>query len=408
METEMKLHSKKFLWFLGLAAISACSIGLYSKTTVLDKDISQIFLQSCSTTGCHSGAFPAMNLNLEAGNFRNSLENVPSQQLKHLMRVDTEHPEKSYLLMKIKGDEAIEGKQMPLNAALLPEEEIKVVENWIYSLKESKEMDVRLVDQKKIPDRPTNSREKDFIKPSFWGTRLINLPTDQSIGKNQVLFRISHRYFPSVTDGYDDFYGLDGPAAILLSLGYGISDKLGLTLARSNLFKEVELSLKWLILEQLKKTGSPISAALYIGGALVTQKEEGKKTFRADNMRFNSQLILSHQFSNSLSLLLVPSYSSNTNHWEEESEGTFSLGIGARYMFLDDLSFIVEWIPVMAGYKANASSWGFGVEKKIGGHVFQIFMTNTVGLTSAQFIPGGELKIQDGDFRFGFNIFRLF
>lgn len=125
-------------------------------------------------------------------------------------------------------------------------------------------------------------------------------------------------------------------------------------------------------------------------------------------MKINLQLSLSHQVNNSLSFLLVPSYSSNTNHWEPSSEGTISLGTGIRYMFLNDLSFIMEWIPVLAGYKDNSSGWGLGLEKKIGGHVFQLFVLNTVGLTSVQYVPGGNLRLKDGEFRIGFNIFRWF
>ncbi len=77
-------------------------------------------------------------------------------------------------------------------------------------------------------------------------------------------------------------------------------------------------------------------------------------------------------------------------------------------MFLEDLSLIGEWIPVVAGYKDITNAWGFGIEKKIGGHVFQVFATDSIGLTSAQFITGGDLRLGDGDLRIGFNIFRTF
>jgi hypothetical protein len=366
----------------------------------LEDEIAQIFQKNCSTTGCHQGRFPPMNLKLEKDAFKDALINVSSQELQHLKLVDTEDPEKSYLLMKIKGDKAISGKRMPLNAIPLQEKEIKAIENWIRNFKSDA--------LGEIPEKAEISQEKKLTKPAFWGMRLVNLPTTLTVDKRNVLFRISHRYFPAVSDGYDDFYGLDGPAVILLSLGYGISDRLTVSLARSNRFKEVELSLKWLILEQGGNQNTPVSGALNIGGALITDIEEGEKTFQAENTKFNIQLSISRQLSNAFSLLLVPAYSSNTNHWETPSEGTLSLGIGARYMFPKDFSIIAEWIPVLAGYMAETSGWGFGLEKKIGGHVFQVFVTNSIGMTSSQFVPGGTLKLQDGDFRFGFNIFRLF
>lgn len=360
----------------------------------------EIFAQNCSTTGCHQGRFPAMNLNLEKDSFKKALIDVPSQELSHLKLVDTEVPEKSYLLMKIAGDKAISGKRMPLNSPSLQEKDIHAIESWIRSLKSgtSGERSGGL----------ENPPPKKMITPAFWGTRLVNLPTTQTIDKHRVLFRISHRYFPAVSDGYDDFYGLDGPAVILLSLGYGISDNLSITLARSNRFKEVELSMKWLLFEQGSTRGIPFSAALNVGGAVVTDTPEGEKAFQSENTKFNAQLSLSHRFSSAFSLLVVPAYSSNTNHWETPSEDTLSLGIGARYMFPKDLSIIAEWIPILTGYKEESSGWGLGIEKKIGGHVFQVFITNSIGLTSAQFVPGGTLKLGDGDFRVGFNIFRIF
>ena len=63
-----------------------------------------------------------------------------------------------------------------------------------------------------------------FENPAFWGTRLINLPTTTTMEKHDVLFRISHRFIPKTDSGYDGFYGLDGPAVVFASLGYGITD----------------------------------------------------------------------------------------------------------------------------------------------------------------------------------------
>jgi hypothetical protein len=49
-----------------------------------------------------------------------------------------------------------------------------------------------------------------------------------------------------------------------------------------------------------------------------------------------------------------------------------------------------------------------GFEKKIGGHVFQVFINNALGVTAAQVLPGGDYRLGDFDFRIGFNIFRKF
>lgn len=251
-----------------------------------------------------------------------------------------------------------------------------------------------------------------FQNPPFWASRLINLPTTKTIGKGKMLFRVSHRFYPTVRSGYESFYGLNGPAYILLSLGYGITNNFSVTLGHSNLYNEFELSLQWLAFNQGQGWMHPFSLAFSGGGSLITQKQEGKKVFRSENAKLNLQMSLSRQVTNSFSLLMVPAYSSNTNHYpynlEPPSKETWVLGAGGRWTIIDDFSFIGEWVPVLSGYKANAHGWGSGFEYKIGGHVFEVFGTNCFGLTSDQLLPGGDLKLSKKDYRIGFNIFRTF
>ena len=396
-----------FLYSFGLQEPN--SKGKYGSDTslseTLQENVARIFKKNCSTAGCHKGAYPSMDLNLEKSKFLKSLVNISSQEMPSLKLVDTENPEKSYLLMKTKGDKTITGKRMPAGSSPLKDSEIKTIEDWISSLSE--------VNSSKENAQPPNGdsaeepEARKFSKPAFWGTQLINLPTTQAIGKGEWLFRVSHRFYPAFTEGYDSFYGLDGPAVILLSLGYGLNDIFSLTLARSQLYKEVELSMKWILLRQ-GRSKIPFSGALNIGGSLVTESQPDRDVFDSDNMKFNIQAILSYQLNDALSFELVPAYSSNTNHWDPSPEGTFILGTGGRWMLLKDFSIIWEWNPVLSGYQAGADGWALGLEKKIGGHVFQIFILNSPGITSPQFLPGGDLILKDGDFRIGFNIFRLF
>ncbi len=377
---------------LASAGISVGFQGLRSATVI---EASHIFVKNCSLSGCHQGQFPPMGLNLGKDQFQDSLINVPSQEVPRLKLVNTQNPEQSYLLMKISGSEGIVGKQMPLNSPPLEPEEILALESWVQSLEG---LDVK--------ERMASAKNK-VQKPAFWGTRVVNLPTPRSIGKGKVLFRLSHRFFPAVKEGYDAFYGLDGPASMLLGFGYGFSDKIGLTLSRANVSKEFEVALKWTLIDQ-SGTDGPISIAILGGTSLITLPLQGKKTFRSENTRHNIQASLAYKVSPSISLLLVPGYSTNTNPAEESSQGTLYLGLGGRVKIINDFSVLLEWIPVLSGYSFESLGWGFGVEKKIGGHVFQVFVLNSIGITTPQFVPGGEFRISEGEFRIGFNIFRWF
>ena len=244
-------------------------------------------------------------------------------------------------------------------------------------------------------------RESPYDKPAFWGTRLINLPTTTPMGAKDVLLRISHRFYGPVDEGYETFFGLDSGANVFFSLGYGITDKLGISIGRARLFNEWELGLDWAAVEQGVTAGLPFSAALHAGFDWVTQEGLG-------TLKWNLQLSLSRQVNRRLSVLAVPSLSTNTNFQALDPEGTFALGLGCRYMIFEDFSIALEWIPVLAGFKDVQNGWGLGLEKKIGGHVFQVFVTNAFGLTGSQIVPGGDLRLGDLDFRIGFNFFRTF
>jgi len=249
-----------------------------------------------------------------------------------------------------------------------------------------------------MPSEPTPARS--FDTPAFWGTRLINLPTTTTIPSRIFLLRISHRFFQPVGTGFDDLFGLDGFANILISFGYGITDNLSVTVGRTRLFKEFEFGADWRIAGQDSAARIPISLTLHGGLSLATDGD--------DKIKLNAALSLSRQFTNRFSIMIVPGFSSNTNHWNDDPGGTLSLGFGARYMVFEDFSVISEWTPVLSGYKDRENGWGLGLEKKIGGHVFQVFVTNTFGMTTSQVLPGGDLRFGDFDFRIGFNIFRIF
>jgi len=106
-----------------------------STQAAMQLKVTTIFKAECAIAGCHRGVHPKKDLNLEPDKFLTSTVNIVSQENKNLKRVDTTDPEKSYLLMKIKGEKGIKGSRMPDDAPPLKKEEIGVIEDWILSLK---------------------------------------------------------------------------------------------------------------------------------------------------------------------------------------------------------------------------------------------------------------------------------
>lgn len=106
--------------------------------TELTVEVSELFNKHCSVSGCHQGAYPKKKLNLESDTFESAIIDVVSLQVDSLKLVDTTHPEKSYLLVKVKGGENMVGDLMPEEAPPLQPQEIEIIENWIIQLHESK------------------------------------------------------------------------------------------------------------------------------------------------------------------------------------------------------------------------------------------------------------------------------
>lgn len=402
---------------LGLASL-AYAAG--KEQTTVPPNVAAIVAHSCGVSGCHRGKYPTGGMNLEPDKILTSTLNVPSQEASDRKRIDTINPEKSYLLAKIKGEAGIVGQRMPFRRDPLPEDQIKAIETWIMGLHEQDPRpsaaggnaggSAGAVDPS-AKGQPAAAGQKASPKPAFWGTRLVNLPTAETIDKHDVLFRVSHRFYPPLSIGEDGAYGLDGPAFIILSLGYAFTDNFMVTVGRSNLNQEWDLTADYRFLEPSKTWSLPLAGTLHVGGSWVSVDKPAGEVW-ASRFRFSALFSLSWKVTDRISLLAVPAFATNTDFQQPNAVNTFSLGAGGRVLLVDDLSVIGEWVPVITGHKDFANGWGLGFEKKIGGHVFQLFVTNTYGLTAGQFIIGGDLgRFQTRFFdriRLGFNIFRRF
>jgi cytochrome c553 len=88
-----------------------------------------IFKADCCR--CHGGERLAAKLDLQGDKLEAALVNVASTEIDTLKLVDATKPDRSYLLLKLKGDERIKGSAMPLRAPALDPAKIKAVEAWI-------------------------------------------------------------------------------------------------------------------------------------------------------------------------------------------------------------------------------------------------------------------------------------
>ena len=100
-----------------------------SRTEATLAEVSEVFAVSCAFSGCHSGEQPAAGLSLE-GDFAARIVGVASEQRSDFKLVDPGKPDKSYLLLKVRGDDEIISQQMPPGSPLSAEQ-VEIIRAWI-------------------------------------------------------------------------------------------------------------------------------------------------------------------------------------------------------------------------------------------------------------------------------------
>ena len=375
----------------------------------LEGRVADLFGRSCARAGCHAAPVPQQGMDLSRDLFYASTVDEPSREMPELKRVHPGQPEISYLVMKVKGAPGISGVQMPLIGGKLTEEEIDTIETWIRK--------IETVDQERKTVEPE-------VAYPFLGWKVVNLPTTRTLPAKNQFFLISHRFVPPVNVGYEGFYGLDGSGVIFLNFGYAPTDELLMVLGRSNAADNVEFQARYQITPQKLQGGSPIGIGVQGAVNWITEGDD-------DAFKFTAQASFTHQVTEGLGLAVVPGILFNpaeeidtlilpedTDDPTDGEDPLITLGVGGRWNFWRNVSLIAEWAPILSGYTRALTvgnfnrfdSWGGGLEIATGGHVFQIVVSNSVGLTSDQYLRGGDLDIADffdGEFRLGFNIFRI-
>ena len=92
----------------------------------------QIFSQRCAKAGCHAASAASAGLVLEPDVSYGLLVGHPSTENGSLNRVEPGNPDRSYIILKLRGDPSIVGARMPFDGPpYLSDEQIAGIANWI-------------------------------------------------------------------------------------------------------------------------------------------------------------------------------------------------------------------------------------------------------------------------------------
>ena len=243
------------------------------------------------------------------------------------------------------------------------------------------------------PDRDPNRAQPDFT--------LVNLPTTLRVPKYKSAFRVTHRFARPLGQGdfsdlAEDLFGLDSGAQIGLEYRFGIMRGTQIGIYRTS-NRTIEFFAQYSGLQQ-KDNG--------LLGLDVIATMDGTDNF-SDSYSPALGVVLSRELGSHGALYFEPIWVNNSNQLPSEltdDNDTFLFGIGGRLRVRPTVYVVGEYIPRI-GYSPGVDHLTFGVEKRAGGHVFQINFSNNIGTTPAQIARGG---FDNEDWYIGFNISRKF
>ena len=246
------------------------------------------------------------------------------------------------------------------------------------------------------PDLDLNPLEPDFT--------IVALPTTLRVPRFKSSFRVTHRFRRSLSAGdfgelAADLFGLDSGANIGLEYRFGIIRGTQVGIRRlSN--RIIEFFGQYNVMQQ--NATRPI-------GLGVIAAVEGTNNFR-DSYSQVLGVAVSRTLGGVGALYVEPIWVNNSRSQGSRRGGvgeddTFMIGVGTRIRARPTVYLVGEIIPRVAGFDPGVTHASFGIEKRSGGHAFQINFSNGFGTTLGQLARGG---FTNADWFLGFNISRKF
>ena len=248
------------------------------------------------------------------------------------------------------------------------------------------------------PHPSTGSDDADLVlaEPDF---RVLNLPSTLPLPVHGSSFQLTHRFNGnlrqgSFTDNASNLFGLDQGAAVGFEYRFGIVRRVQAAVYRTAIDKTFQFYGKYDAVRQSHSMPVSLSALLSIEGADNFQE------------RYSPALgvTASRMVADRLALYATPIWVHNTAALLKIDRDTAMVGVGGRVRVSASVYLVGEVIPRVAGYSPDKPAYGFAIEKRAGGHMFQLNFNNGQGTTFGQLARGGFAD----SLYLGFNLARKF
>jgi len=248
------------------------------------------------------------------------------------------------------------------------------------------------------------------------GDWFLSLPSPGIPQRGTWEVKFTHRFNQSldqggISDQLHSLFGLDTNADVLFGVSYAVRRDLQLSVMRSNTNDTLETAAKFVVLQQAAAV--PFSLTLRGGADWRTEKD------LEDRVSLFAQAIVSRQFGGKVELFALPTFATKAGRAVTgDSSGAlfsnaFNVPVGIVYVLRPGLSAIAEITPPNRDLPDDMDAdfgWSIGIKRQIGGHWFEILVTNSQAGTADQYVTstfqGSPLDM--GDLHLGFNIERRF
>ncbi len=309
-------------------------------------------------------------------------------------------------------------------------------------------------------DKPASEKKK--VVRIFESERLINANTTEVVGRGKMDFKVTHNFEDIAGDngGIRNFFGLDNSTDIRIGFHVGLTDRLTFSAARAKgggptktyLSQLYEVGLKYQLMRQLENDPShPISVTLFASNVISTRGSgfdpprdlAGNTTDTAlnypyafqdfgDRMGQVVQAIIAKKI-NKVSLLLNFTVVHQGYVPLHDQQTIAAVGGAIRLPLGKSVNLIVDYFHPFRSkasrdyFKSTDFTFnppndidknnvalkfydplGIGFEIITAGHVFHLNFTNSIEILESRFIPYTSRSWGKGEFRWGFNLSRIF
>jgi hypothetical protein len=248
---------------------------------------------------------------------------------------------------------------------------------------------------------PSDDAVLNLAQPDF---TVVNLPTSLRLPRWKSAFRLTHRFTRPINcddqqrcpdNWLEDLFGLDEGAIIGLEYRMGVAPNAQVGIQRARIDKTIDIFGEYAVTRQ--RAGMPFEIAARLG-------IEGTDNFR-EVYSPTIGAIVSRFIGDRASIHVEPFWAGNTSQDATGADSTFLLGLALRWRILDTVYLVGEYTPRLSGYQPGTDNGSFAIEKRAGGHVFQLNVSNTFAGTIGQLAHGAP---NDHDWYLGFNLSRKF